>query len=66
LPRLDTATTSTKFSFPCDASAPPRGTTISLEMGSPALSPAIVMKMAIRPHEVTKPISCWVIEVEPA
>src|ERR1700736_4073299 len=36
------------------ASAPPRGTTISDEIGIPALSSAIVTKIAIRPPELTR------------
>src|SRR5438270_678687 len=35
-------------SFPCDARAPPKGTTISLDIGIPALSAVIVRKIASR------------------
>jgi len=45
-------TTPTKESLPCEASAPPSGTTISLEIGIPALSAAIVRKIAISPPAV--------------
>jgi len=36
-------------SFPCEARAPPNGTTISLDIGMPALSAAIVRKIASNP-----------------
>ena len=50
-------TTSQKSRRPWEASAPPRGTTISLEMGSPALSPVMVTKIATSPPEETSEIS---------
>jgi len=49
LPALAAITTPTKESLPCAANAPPSGTTISLDMGMPALSAAIVRKIASSP-----------------
>src|SRR5437588_580352 len=54
-------TTPTKESFACAASAPPRGTTISLEIGMPALS---AMADAMRPARSHVHITGWHITPE--
>src|ERR1700716_686249 len=57
LPSVAATTTATKGRVPWEASAPPSGTTISLEMGIPALSEAIVTKMARMPPELIRRMS---------